>query len=206
MGNDWTVSPRIVAYMLSCEVREAIRRETLAALRKTDWDVEPVVVLDRGEHPDGRRRQVLTARRLLDQALAAGEWDYLLFLEDDLAWNVHLKHNLHRWWPLRVGRIHLASLYNPGVTLLVQGPNCAAADPDTVYGSQAMLLSRRCASYIGEHFHEGEGMQDIIFSRLGGRLAPIYYHVPSLVQHIGAASVWGGEFHQASDFDPAFRA
>jgi hypothetical protein len=34
----------------------------------------------------------------------------------------------------------------------------------------------------------------------------LYYHVPSLVQHVGKKSVWGGFFHQAADYDPLWKA
>jgi hypothetical protein len=44
-------------------------------------------------------------------------------------------------------------------------------------------------------------------ARLAGRLdRPLYYHVPSLVQHVGKKSVWGGFFHQAADYDPLWKA
>jgi hypothetical protein len=41
---------------------------------------------------------------------------------------------------------------------------------------------------------------------LAARLGPIYYHTPSLVQHLGRQSAWGGHFHYAPDFDPKFKA
>jgi hypothetical protein len=50
-------------------------------------------------------------------------------------------------------------------------------------------------------------MQDIKISRLVGRLGhPIIYHAPSLVQHTGKTSVWGGTFHRAVDFDPEWKS
>jgi hypothetical protein len=49
-------------------------------------------------------------------------------------------------------------------------------------------------------------MQDIKMSRLAAKIGkPIYYHSPSLVQHVGQASVWGGSFHQSADFDADWR-
>jgi len=33
-------------------------------------------------------------------------------------------------------------------------------------------------------------------------MEPIYYHTPSLVQHVGIESAWGGHFHWAPDYDP----
>jgi len=39
-----------------------------------------------------------------------------------------------------------------------------------------------------------------------GRAVPIYYHRPSLVEHIGDVSTWGGRHHRAVDFDRDWRA
>jgi hypothetical protein len=50
------------------------------------------------------------------------------------------------------------------------------------------------------------GMQDIRMSRLAGRKCPLFYHTPSLVQHVGERSTWGGSFHWAQDFSPDWRA
>jgi hypothetical protein len=50
-------------------------------------------------------------------------------------------------------------------------------------------------------------MQDIRILSLAKRMGkPVFYHAPSLVQHIGAKSTWGGGFHKAFDFDPSWRA
>ena len=49
-------------------------------------------------------------------------------------------------------------------------------------------------------------MQDIKISRLAAQLdEPIFYHVPSLVQHVGKRSTWGGKFHFAADYDPLWK-
>jgi hypothetical protein len=199
---------KIQAFMLSCPQRQALREETLADLRATDWGGEVVVVVDDTDHPRRQDRQERTSLRLLREALARPGWDHLLFLEDDLKFNRHLRHNLERWAPLTEGRVGLASLYNPGVRRLEELP-CGhgfVADPDLTYGSQALLLARPCAAYVAEHYAEVPGMQDIKFTRLAARLGPLYYHTPSLVQHVGVRSAWGGSFHQAADFDAAFRA
>jgi hypothetical protein len=198
---------KIQAFMLSCPEREGVRAATLADLGRTDWDGEVVVVVDATDCARRQERQERTALRLLAEALGRPGWDYLLFLEDDLAFNRHLRHNLERWRPLADGA-PLASLYNPGVWPREQFParRCFVAEPETVYGSQALLIERGCAAYIADHFGEVPGMQDIKFSRLAARRGPLYYHAPSLVQHVGARSVWGGPFHQAADFDASFRA
>jgi hypothetical protein len=137
------------------------------------------------------------------------ETQFILFLEDDLAFNAHLFHNLTQWRPLRSGSLGMASLYNPTIHQmeLSHAEHWFKADAGAVYGSQAFLFSTDTARFIAEHWHEVEGMQDIKMSRLAARGGwPIYYYSPSLVQHIGKMSTWGGGYHYAPDFDPHFKA
>ncbi len=47
--------------------------------------------------------------------------------------------------------------------------------------------------------------QDIALARLAAQLAPLHYHVPSLVDHLGGESSWSGPQHPAQDFDPEWR-
>ena len=201
---------RIGAYMLSCPERAAMRRRTLANLQLTDWADTAWVELDPGTAERKQDRQTQTALRLLERAAGDGH-DFMLFLEDDLEFNRYLRHNLERWQPLRdaarAGHF-FASLYNPNVRSLMRGPDQAffVADPNSVYGSQAFLLSWATARHIVTHWDDVIGMQDIKMSRLAAGLGPIYYHVPSLVQHIGTVSAWGGVFHSAPDFDAEWKA
>ena len=79
--------------------------------------------------------------------------------------------------------------------------------PDSVFGSQAFLMSMSAVAYVVRNWNQVEGMQDIKISRLAGRLKyPLLYHCPSLIQHAGRASVLGGPFHQAPDFDAYWKA
>lgn len=199
---------KIHACMISCVQRDRVRERTLKNLARTDWGNRPVhVQLDRGRFPSPQDSQVHNSYLALSRGLKT-QADYLLFLEDDLQFNRHLLHNLCHWAPLREKRVTLASLYNPGVKLLAcdVAHHTCVADPGPVFGSQALILSRKTALYLLRHWPEIEGMQDIRMSRLAARLnRPIFYHAPSLVQHTGRKSVWGGWFHQASDFDLAWR-
>lgn len=200
--------PTIEAWMITCPERAAVRQQTLGNLAASDWGDTPVLLqVDAGQFEDGQERQACTARLALSGYLE-GDADYLLFLEDDLAFNQHLRHNLLSWLPLRNREVTLAGLYNPFLHELavdVKG-NAIVVHPDSVFGSQAFLISRATAGYLAEHWDEVEGMQDIKMSRLAARLKkPIFYHSPSLVQHVGTQSVWGGHFHQAFDFDPDWK-
>lgn len=197
----------IQACMLSCPERAAIREQTLANLKQTDWQDDVNIILDRATSDDRRERITANARRLVKTVLAASGWDYLLFLEDDLDFNRHLRHNLLHWRPLAEKVVSLASLYNPTVRPIYEMLpfHYFLADPEAVYGSQALLIERGCLGYIADHFDEVPGMHDIKFPRLASRLGPVFYHCPSLVQHVGVPSTWNGNAHWAIDFDREFR-
>ena len=186
-----------------------MRESTLQRLARTDWGPTPVLLqLDGGAPDDPRERQQQAAWHLLRRFLD-GKAEFLLFLEDDLDFNQHLRENLNRWPPLAERRLELGGIYNPGLVeeaCDVEG-RAYIVKPDRVYGSQALLVSRRAAAFMVRRWDKVEGMQDIKMSRLAGQLKqPMYYHSPSLVQHIGVDSTWGGAFHEALDFDKQWKA
>ncbi len=209
-GISYRRPPRVQAGMLSCDARREMREGTLQRLAQTDWGDAPVLLQldDPSVSADPRERQQRASLALLRQFLG-GNAPYLLFLEDDLDFNRFIRHNLEQW-PLFLRReIQLAGLYNPGLleTACDLVNRAYLIAPDRIYGSQALLISRAAARYCVDHWDEVEGMQDIRISRLAGRFRPpVFYHSPSLVQHVGASSTWGGAFHEASDFDPLWRA
>lgn len=195
--------------MLSCDARREVRERTLVRLRAAGWTDDVWVEVDRSTHARPQERQSVTSFLLLSRAVADGA-DAILFLEDDLDFNRHFAHNLRRWAPLRSaarGGHFFASLYNPTISELERRPDadCFVARSNAVYGSQAFVLATETARFIIEHWTRVPGMQDIKMSRLAAEVTPIYYHVPSLVQHIGV-STWGGATHTACDFDPGWRA
>jgi hypothetical protein len=101
----------------------------------------------------------------------------------------------------------MASLYNPNIRqrVVCETEHWFEAEPTAIYGSQAYLFTRQAATLVTERWDEIAGMQDIKMSRLAALLGLIYYHTPSLVQHVGRESAWGGKFHWTQDFNPAFR-
>src|SRR2546422_863493 len=125
------------------------------------------IELDEGNGDNHQQRQTRCAYRALKKSLERGE-DYVLFLEDDLDFNRHLRHNLHNWEPVKAKRITLASLYNPKVRELACDLRSHAriVAPKAVFGSQAFLISRDTLEYVLRRWHEVAGMQDIKISRL----------------------------------------
>ena len=201
---------QIVAYILSCPDREKLRDQTLANLAATDWGEPAIVEIDRTNYERRQERQTETALRLLQHAVKDGP-EFFLFLEDDLAFNRYIRHNLEHWYPMRhapdSGHF-FSSLYNPRVRALGHDDALAffVADSNSVYGSQAFVLSAATGRYIVDNWETLIGMQDIKMSRLAARVTPIYYHQPSLVQHIGVESAWGGPYHRAVDYHEDWRA
>jgi hypothetical protein len=178
-------------------------------LARTDWDMASVHVrMDDGTGDNRRERQTQNALLALEWSLTTNA-EYVLFLEDDLVFNRHFRHNLENWRPFRAHQLTLGALYNSGVHESAYDPSNQAAivAPNKVFGSQAFVISRPTVEFVVRHWQRVGGMQDVRIARIAGRLRqPIFFHCPSLVQHVGVQSVWGGEFHQASDFDPDWRA
>jgi hypothetical protein len=196
--------PTLTAVMISPPQRDALRRKTLENLAGTDWGNLPVKLF--------RESTRLSIDEKTRKALAYGlstRADYILFIEDDIIFNRHIKHNLHSWAPLWNGEVTLASLYNSDMVVrAVDGHNnCQAVHADDFVGTQAVLLSRATARFILDHWDEETGFPDVKFSRLAQRLRrPILVHMPSLVQHVGRQSAWGGPLHESHDFDRNWRA
>jgi hypothetical protein len=199
---------RILACMISCAERETVRARSLRRWQSTDWGEPPQVTMDPRRFASAVDNLTHTAWLALQTSLQS-DAEYVLFLEDDLAFNRHLRHNLEHWAPLRRREVTLASLYNPGVrdwACDVAG-HAIVADPQSIIGSQAFLFSRAAVKYVLTHWKDLPAAFDLRAPRLLARLGrPIYYHAPSLVQHVGTRSVWGGGFHRAADFSPAWKA
>lgn len=200
---------QIAATMISCRERDQLRRRTLKNLARTDWGDMPLHI-----HFDSTKDGTFLERQTKSSFLALRKSldyraDYILFLEDDLDFNRHIRHNLACWDLLRRTDVTVAGLYNPRLrekALDVRG-NTRIVDPGAAYGSQALLLAKDTVEYVVRRRDAVPGLQDLRIFQLAGRLgSPLLYHAPSLVQHIGVKSTWGGGFHRAFDFDPSWKA
>jgi hypothetical protein len=200
------------AYVLSCEERADVCAETVADLGQTDWGAPPTVVIDTSRAPHKLERILDNGVRLLARAVDESDRgdDVLLVCEDDVSFNRSLRHNLEHWAPVvECGADgHLfGSLYNPNiVSPPTDGATASVADPRRFYGCQGMVMSVTTARSLVEQWGDGDGPLDLRISRLAARWSPIWYHHPSLVQHRGVESTWGGAPHSAIDFSVGWRA
>jgi len=201
--------PKIEAWMISCHERSEIRQRTLKRLKATDWGLRPISVqIDCSRHKNRVLRITHTHRQALLNSLRSGT-DYVLVLEDDLEFNRFFWHNLVNWSPLSSRVLAFGSLYNPDISPLACDVenHFFIADPSSVYGSQALLLSIKTVRHVLRHWGRIAAPLDIRIPRLVAELnLPIFYHAPSLVQHCRVKSTWGGRAHQAADFDPLWKA
>lgn len=203
----------INAVMISCESRFDIRNQTLTNLNDTDWDWDVDIVLDKDcidplvfDATSKQKRQTIASYYALKRALCKDS-QWIVFMEDDLLFNKYIKHNIINWEPIKNNSLNLGSLYTPrnnSRSALKRGKNWYAANYRKLYGSQFYILSRLATEWIVNHWDDVQGMQDIRITRLA-RGKPIYYHDPSLVQHMSSPSVWGGIPHQAKNFNPYWR-
>ena len=199
------------AYVLSCEERADVCAKTVDDLGRTDWDSPPTVVLDESTAARQLQRIVDTGLQVLIRAVdEADDGEVFLVCEDDVTFNRSLLHNLERWSPVVDRRPdgHLfGSLYNPNVVAPPSdGSTGVLADPRRFYGSQGMVVSVTTARSMVEQWDDGHGPLDLRISRLAARWSPLWYHVPSLVQHRAVESTWGGAPHSAVDFSADWRA
>ena len=243
--------------IITCPGRETMLAQTIGSLLETDFgdDLEyrpakpdPAVLVSmmslaspgmglwiQRDTTTFERRQERQEHNSLAALQAAlhnhPEADVIVFCEDDVIFNRHLRHNLEAWKVLANGHHPLTpalsplgrgegektnreyffgSLYDPNVRELEAFPDqhYFIADPEAVYGSQCYVMSRAMAEYFIAHWWEVPGMQDIKMSRLAARVAPIHYHMPSLVQHVGINSTWTDDnrFHDTKMYDGEFRS
>jgi ADP-heptose:LPS heptosyltransferase len=185
------------------------QRHTWNNLAQTDWTDLPleVGVGDHGEDGD-EEGQARRACRALEKSLKNGP-DYVLLLEEALAFNRHLGHNLHAWSPLTSRAATLASLFNPRVRELACDVRNHAriVAPGSVFCRRALLVSRPAVEYLVRHWRKAEGGLDVRILRLASRWrTPFLFHAPSLVQKVLLPGESDEAFCQAMDFDSDWKA
>lgn len=202
---------RISAHMLSCAKRVMVREHTLANLRATDWDAEPQLELDQqAPHLAPCVRMTAAVRQLL-QCAASGHPQFILFLEDDLRFNRHLRYNIVQWllkFDAAPDGHFFGSLFNPsGCAIGARiSRDTIVVDGKCAFGSQAMLFSSATARHLLDKWDMYDSLHDFRMYHLAAMAGPVYCHVPSLVQHLNVPSTWGGRYARAHDFTADWRA
>ncbi len=197
-------------FMVSCEQRRPVRDQTLARLTATGWPFPVALVVDDEMAHSRLERISRTWRRALHVA-AQSSARCVLLLEDDLIFGRWFTRNLLSWKlvnDIPAGGALFASLYNPGRPYLARcvTERWVVAQPELVWGSQALVFTPSMARYLERHWDEKEGNPDQRMPRLASRVTPVYLHLPSLVDHAPVPTTWGGMEHVAQDFDPEWLA
>lgn len=186
---------RLSLSVMTCPGRSAALVETLDSIRASDWGEPPTVQLDPGFDPDPKRSQTENARQLLERAI----WerpDWVVFLEDDVTVNRHLRANLTAW--LTGATFRVGTLYHL--------KPADAVPCELIGGSQALVIRGdwlRPVLVAWPKFHPAL-MHDLrIYRSVRDTDTPLIpVHQPNLVQHRdGVPSTWGGEAHTSPTFN-----
>jgi hypothetical protein len=204
--------PSFAAHILTLPDRRDFVSRTLASLAASDWGPAPRIHVDLAPLPPSRARVAAAYGQMLRVAAELAV-DYTLLLEDDIAVNRHLRHNLSEWAPLRQGKLIMGSLHPEDVAHMPayrpetesEEGHSFVAELRTVLGAQALILSRGFLMYAAGHWDDPGGAQSRRLVRLATEFGPMHYHVPSLVQQIAVDGMGGPQLRTARDFDPNWR-
>jgi hypothetical protein len=197
--------------MYTCPEREAVWRATMTRWRATDWGEDPTVIVDSGSGPTSTARLLANARRMF-AAAAREDADYFLLMEDDLVFNLHLRHNLARWEAVRDGWLWLGSVYDPGLPPAPEYPTAwgdrfRVACRGHYYSGLGIVASRRAVEAVLREWDQHATPYDIRLAAIAEHhSAGVALHHPGLVQHVCAPSTWGDAPSRSANFDPFFRA
>lgn len=209
--------PLIGLYVVTCPGREAVLAQTLASVRDSDWPHEPVVLTQSADWPVGWDSTSRMYRTALRRAWDDEAW-WAVVLEDDVLVSRHLWHNLTHWHPLTTGQLHWGSLFVPDTIAdpwqrecpelhyrlarraLVHGPG-HQWQKHRLYGSQAYVFSRGGLGVFLEHWDSQTGGQDARAVTIADAHGwPLWYALPSLVEHNPQTSAFGTPPMFAPDF------
>ncbi len=194
---------KLFACLVSSPEHAEIHRQTLAGLAATDWGHRPVWLQLHEQRFTRKSDNAAHAAWCAIQTGLRSQAEFILYLEDGLAFNRFFLHNLETWPWLRERQITLASLFNPGFAELGRSrADCGiVVHPSTWLGSQALLLSRSMAEYCLAHWFEGPAAWDMKPGWLAARLErPVVCHWPSLVKPAGKHDSPAGRVDPVRDF------
>lgn len=193
-------------FMVSCPARDTVRRTTLKSLSESDWAQAPIVCFEDPQWEVPLHRHMHLVRAALEAARQS-DGELFLFLEDDVIFNRHLRFNLKSWEPIRRFQREnhfFGSIFNPGVPIrrFDRAAMWIEAEPSLAFGAQGLVISRRTVEHLVSCWGVDHSTHaDLRLARLAELVCAILYHCPSLIQHVGLNSLWGGIQITASDFD-----
>jgi hypothetical protein len=202
------------AFIVSCPQREQVRAQTLGSIAASDWKGGVRVVVDDADAAMPVLLRIGETWLRAVELAAQSKADCLLLMEDDVEVGRHIHHNLQTWKPILVMRARggpkyqlYGSLYDPGILPFrcKHGDHYFYAFPQLVWGAQAIVMSPEMARLLVARWRTRDEEPDRKMPRIAADVSPIFYHLPSLVQHIGTASTWGGAPHTARAYDPDWR-
>lgn len=206
-------------YIATSKDRESILEQTARELAASDWGAPPTVLYHDRMRLSFDEISALWYKGIEDAYEAGHEW--VLFLEDDVTVNRHLRHNLARWAPAAEGWADVGVLYTPNLvgdepfveTNPERGYRVAEVKPDaewprrSIWGSQAMLFSRKMVGLLHENWNRFRGAPDLrtfgVATMTGTR---IVYTLPDLVQHRPGRTAYGTPPHRSRTFRPDWKA
>ena len=203
-ARDYVLQPVI----MTCPERRDLLENTLRSWGKTDAaHCSPLVCLDSNLRLATQTRMTRNGLTALKLALYQ-EPDFVLFLEDDIEFNVHLLHNLQCWSALAINppSNFFGSLYDPNLPFLSRQGDCSTVHQQAAWGSQALIFRHFVAEYFIKHWEKAAGLVDSRMYALANRCGKLLFHYPSLVQHVGEKSTWGGFPHVSGSFKADHKA
>lgn len=194
---------------------------TLESFKQTDWPEEPICMFDGNIYEDPRKNADSNCLCTLKK-FAETDYDYLLYLEDDIIINKHIYHNLTNWYPIKNGLLTFGSLFNNfNLNPENYDNNYEIVKVGDYWGTQGCILSKTAVRYILNNmdiwnsdfnvkdFDKVYGCQDVRISRTLQNLSKtIYYYVPGLVKEQDCPSTIGNDWRGSikTYFDEDFKA
>lgn len=200
-------------WITTCHERQPVLADSLRSLAATGWPAPQILVDDTPLGlPTSVQRIQKNYRRLIE-GVAASTADFLLLCEDDAIYGRWFAENLRSWPLLRASHNghFFGSLYNGTArendrVVISRGHRYIAVEPLSAWGALALVMTPKTARFFADHWDQVEGNPDVKMPLLAARVAPVFFHVPSLVDHAQVPTTWFGSVNRAFDFEPEWRA
>jgi len=199
----------------TCVGREQDLSQTLHSIAASDLGLSVRVLMDReaiedlGLEEKDKYERIGAGNRFALREFLGTPHEFLLFMEDDVDLNPHLRHNIETW-PAFIAGVDLASFfYSKAVYALRRCDTLVFADAKRMFGAQCLLISRKGAEATlaawGNHdakyrILDRQAPENIFFELR----SPICVHEPGLVHHRAFnRSAWVGHSKISDKMDVA---